>query len=149
MYFYNSVATYPAATLALSILATVAGISRFNLPSVSTVRSKAHSTSSCRSSPSNPSTASLPDITPSASTLARALSSAASSLSIPAFVAFANAEAVALGTRLFNEAIERSNSSSSRARSSIRYRLRASKGSYCTSGSRDKEGPEAEEGDKN
>ena len=127
---YFSPATYPAATLARSILATAAGISLFNLPSTSTASLNLPSTAACLSSSPIPSSAFLPDTPPSSATRSHAACSAASSSTMPDFDASAHRAAVVAGTRRFSCAMDRSRSSSSEISSSMRSRLRASKGSY-------------------
>lgn len=151
-----SVTTYSPATLALSIFATVAGISLFSFPSDATASAKPASTRSCLSSgsisnpaprllfalalpPSSP-PSSVPSPSPSPAVLAStcapslAFSRASSSAVSPARNRSENADAVAAGTRRLSAAISRSRSSSSRARASTLLRLRPSKGSCCSSG---------------
>lgn len=129
-YFFSPPFTYPAATLALSIFATAAGISLFNLPNPPTASPNLPSTPPCLSSGPIPSSALRPLTAPSSATRSLACPSPASSAAIPARVASPHRLAAAKGARRFSCAIDRRRSSSSEISASMRSRLRGSKGSY-------------------
>lgn len=125
VFYRPCVTTYSPATRALSILATTAGISRFNLPRPSTALRNPFSTPSCLSS----------GWTSKSTSAASAIICCfrASSISSSRFKLSRNcsacASAVVVGTERFNAATSSRSFSSCVIKSATRRRLRVSKGS--------------------